>query len=65
MGPADNNLLEYVVTWNNGLLAPRTRWHTFRGHVVSHAIPYSNVNATANQSGTGLAAVAMGIPLAC
>jgi hypothetical protein len=60
--PGDNNLLQYAVTWDNQLAAPRNRTHTFSGWVMGRAIPYSDVNTTATQSGSGLAPAVVSPP---
>ena len=62
MGGADNNLLQYTVTWDNGLPGPRNRTQTFTGQVTSRAIPYSDVNAAAGDSGWGLDAGGLNNP---
>ncbi|MBI3010978.1 MAG: hypothetical protein HYY58_00595 [Candidatus Omnitrophica bacterium] len=54
---SDNNAIEYVVTWSDG---PRT--HEFRGEVTSRAIPYSDVNASNGDSGSGLAPAGVSDP---
>ena len=54
MAQADNNLIRYAVAWDNGLAGPRNRTQTFTGQVTSRAISYSNVGASAGDSGRGL-----------
>ena len=53
----DNNLIEYAVTW---LESGKDR--QFRGRVVSRAVAYSNVNATGNDSGSGMAPTGIAPP---
>ena len=49
--PNDLNLLQYIVTWDDGV----NRSQIFAGQVASRAIPYSNLGASATDSGQGLA----------
>lgn len=51
----DTNTFQYTLLWDNGLAGAQRLTHTFGGTVTSRAIPYSDVNATAIDSGTGLA----------
>lgn len=48
-GPEDNNMLEYAVAWSDG-----TRSHTFRSTVAIRAAAYTDLNADAGDSGSGL-----------
>jgi hypothetical protein len=51
---ADNNVLEYALTWDNGERDDEQRTREFRSEVISRAIPYSHVNAGTGRSGSGL-----------
>ena len=57
-GPNDLNLIEYSLTWDNGV----TRSQVFAGQVTSRAIPYSSLGATTADSGTGLAPAGVSDP---
>ena len=59
---ADNNAVQYALIWDNGLSGAQQLTHTFGGTVISRAIPYSNVNAGAGDSGSGLAPAGVGNP---
>ncbi len=60
----DNNLLSYLIRWNDGKSPART--HDFQGTVAIRAAPYSDVNAgttiLGEDSGTGLAPTAVSSP---
>jgi len=58
----DNNLVGYAATWDNGRLPPNNHTQVFQGWVASRAIPYSDVNTTATESGSGLSAGAVSPP---
>lgn len=58
----DNNLLEYGLTWDNGLAGTQNRTRQFAGRIVSRAIPYSDVGTTASDSGFGLSPAAVSTP---
>lgn len=51
---ADNNVLEFAITWDNGLPPPNHHTREFRTEATSREIPYSNVNAAGGLSGSGL-----------
>ena len=52
---SDSNTLRYSLLWDNGLAGAQRLTHTFSGQITSRAIPYSNVNSGAGDSGSGMA----------
>ena len=60
----DNNILQYSLTWDNGMLGANKRTRQFTGGVAGRAIPYSKVNSGATDSGSGLAPI-LAIPASC
>jgi hypothetical protein len=56
-GPDDNNILEFLLRWDNGRSGAEQRNREFRGRVASRLLPYSDVRspvAAAGDSGSGL-----------
>ena len=65
--PADNNVVEYALLWDNGA-APTPLTHEFRGMVAARSVTYSDLNTNCAgpggpcDSGTSLTDVSVSVP---